>query len=73
MRVQGVCVKVYDSARMKFYPYVMCLSAAFLLVTVYVYTCYPKVMGWKTFVLGFCFAEFLSCHALLVKDDPSKW
>ena len=45
MRVQGVCVKVNDSARLKFYKFVLCISAAFLLVTVFVYTRYPKVMG----------------------------
>merc|ERR1719264_2404747 len=44
VRVHGVCTKEDDSARLKFYPYVLCLSAAFLLATVFVYTRYPKVM-----------------------------
>ena len=44
VRVKGVCIKESDSARLKFYPYVMGLSAFFLLATVFVYSCFPKVM-----------------------------
>ena len=39
-----MCIKESDSARLKFYPYVMGLSAFFLLATVFVYSCFPKVM-----------------------------
>ena len=45
IQVQGVCVKRSDESDKKFfYPIVMTVSAAFLLLAVLVYTFYPKVM-----------------------------
>ena len=42
--VRGVCVMKAESTRITFYPYVMIISAIFLLITIGIYTFYSKVM-----------------------------
>ena len=52
----NACTASRDAAKFEFFPYLMTISAFFLLVTVGVYTLYPKIMTSKVHLLRRHFA-----------------